>query len=50
MYYQQQNLRVMRRYVSSDTYMYMLNALNDKVATATPYTHHSPIVAVVQQR
>jgi len=40
----------MRKYVSSDTYMYMLNALNDKVATATPYTHHSPIAAVAQQR
>ena len=27
----------MCKYLSSDTYMYIINALNDKVATATPY-------------
>ena len=40
----------MRKHLSSETYMYMINALNDKVATATPYTHHSPRAAVAQQR
>ena len=35
---------------AASAYMYMTNALNDKVATATPYTHHSPRAAVAQQR